>query len=147
MTTKRTTKSADAFEAMPAFNTETFKAGYEKMAESFSAVADFHKGSVEAMIASVSALAKGVEKISTENAGFLKASFEESVATAKAASTSKSVQEAVDINSEFVRASIEKNLGQFNKVSELWLETARGAAEPITVRYSELVEKIQTYRP
>lgn len=146
-TTKKTAKEAIGFEAMTGFNQESFKEGYEKFAEGVSTVADFHKASLEAFMASAGALAKGVEKVTSEQTAFLKAAYENGVSTAKAASASKSVQEAFEINSEFVRDSLEKNLGQINKVADLWIETAKQTAEPLTVRYSEMVEKIQAYRP
>ena len=54
-------------------------------------------------MASATAFAKGVEKVTKEQSAFFKATYEDGVATAKAASASKSVQEAVELNSEFFR--------------------------------------------
>jgi len=143
----KTTKSAEAFETMASMNPENFKLGYEKFAESMSMFTDFQKNSMEALMASAGAFAKGVEKLTAEQSAFVKASFEETVANAKTAATSKNVQEALDVNAEFMRGSFEKNLGQINKVANIWVETAKDTAEPLTERYGELVEKIQTYRP
>ena len=147
MTAAKKTDAANGFEAMTTFNPDTFKQGYEKFAESVSTIADFQKGSLEAMMASAGAFAKGFEKLTSEQTAFVKASFEESAAVMKAASTSKTAQEIVDINSGFVRESMEKNLSQVNKVAEMLIETTKETVEPLTARYSELVEKIQAYRP
>ncbi|MEM9616805.1 MAG: phasin family protein [Pseudomonadota bacterium] len=146
-TTKKTTNGAEAFETMTAMSPEALKEGYEKVAEGFSAFADFQKGSMEAVMASAGVFAKGVEKITSEQSAFVKATMEDGMATAKAASGSKSVQEAIDLNTGFVRETVEKNLGQFNKVADICMETTKDAVEPLTARYSELVEKIQSYRP
>lgn len=146
-TTKKTAKDATGFEALGAFNPESFKEGYEKFAEGVSTVADFHKGSLEALMASAGALAKGVEKMTSDQTAFLKDAYENGAATAQAAASSKSVQETFEINSEFVRGAMEKNLGQISKTADLWIETAKQTAEPLTARYSEVVEKIQSYRP
>ncbi len=146
-TEKKTAKAADPFESMTNFNPESFKEGYEKLAEGVSAAADFQKGSFDAVVASAGAVAKGVEKLTSEQAAFVKSSFENGVETAKAAAASGSVQEALEINSDFLRSSFEKNLNQFNKVSELWVETSKEALAPLSERYGELVEKIQAYRP
>lgn len=146
-TTKKATKEAAGFETVTGFGPENFKQGYEKLADGVSTVADFHKGTLEAVMASVGAFAKGFEKAASEQTAYVKAAYENGVATAKAASASKSVQEAIEINSEFMRDSLEKNLGQVNKMADLWIETAKQTAEPLTARYSELVEKIQAYRP
>jgi len=145
--TKKTTENADVFENLTTINPEAFKQGYEKFAQNASVFADFNKGAMEAFMASAGAFAKGVEKLTSENAAFAKAAFEETTSTAKAAASSKSVQEAVELNSDFVRASMEKNLGQVNKVADIWMEMTKNTTEPLTAHYSELVEKIQTYRP
>ncbi len=147
MAATKTTEAADAFEKMTGVGADSFKEGYAKFAEGVSSVADFHKSSIEALMASAGAFAKGVEKLTSENTAFAKASFEETVANAKAASSSKSVQEAIDLNSDFVRKSVEKNLAQVTKVADICVETAKDSFEPLTVRYGELVEKIQAYRP
>jgi phasin family protein len=146
-TTKKATNGAEVFETLTALNPESIKQGYEKFAESFTVLADFQKNSMEAVMASAGAFAKGVEKLTSEQSTFVKAAFEDSVATAKAASSSKSVQDTMDLNSDFVREAVEKNLGQFNKVADICIETTKDAVEPLTARYSDLVEKIQSYRP
>ncbi len=146
-TAKKTAAANDTLETLAGVNTGAFKEGYEKFAQGMSTFADFHKDSLEAFMASAGALAKGAEKAASEQSAYLKSCYEEGVAAAKAAATSKSAQEAFDIQSDYFRAAFEKNLGQLNKMSDHWLSTAKEAAEPLTERYGELVEKIQSYRP
>ena len=143
---KKTATAADAFD-MKTFSPESFKEGYEKFAEGVSSFADFQKESLNALMASANAFAKGVEKLTAEQTTFSKAVFEDTVATAKAATSSKTLQEAIELNSDFMRTSVEKNLGQINKVADIWTTTAKDTVEPLTARYTELVEKIQSYRP
>ncbi len=143
---KKTANGAEAFD-MTAFSPESFKEGYEKITEGMSSLADFHKESLNAMMASAGAFAKGFEKLTSESTSFSKAAFDESVATAKAAASAKTLQEALELNSDFMKASVEKNLGQINKVADIWASTAKDTVEPLTARYTELVEKIQSYRP
>lgn len=143
---KKTATMADAFENVTMSTPEAFKEGYEKFAEGVTTIAEFQKKSMEAMMASFGAFTKGVEKITSENTAFAKAAFEESMATAKAAATSKSFQEAIEMNTKFVRESAEKNLGQANKIATLWAETTKETTEPLTAHYGELVEKVQSYR-
>lgn len=145
-TKKTTTAAADMFE-FNGFGPDSFKDGYEKFAEGLTAVADFQKESLNALMASAGAFAKGVEKLTAEQTAFSKTAFDDTVANAKAAAGSKTVQEAVELNSDFMRTTIEKNLGQINKVADIWSETTKDALDPLTVRYSEMVEKIQSYRP
>ena len=143
---KKTATAADAFD-ISAFSPDNFKQGYEKFAEGLSSMADFQKESLSALMASAGAFAKGMEKLTSESTSFSKSAFEETVATAKAATAAKTLQEAIELNSDFVKTSVEKNLGQINKVADIWSETAKDAVEPLTARYTELVEKIQSFRP
>ena len=69
------------------------------------------------------------------------------MAAAKAAAASKSAQEALDLHSDYLRSAFEKNLGQINKMADLWLATTKEVADPLTERYSEFVELAQSYRP
>ena len=117
------------------------------MAEGVSTFADFQKESYEAFVASAGAFAKGFEKLASEQTNFVKTAFEGTVANAKAVASAKSPQEAFDINSEFARSSVENNLGQVNKATDLLMATTKETVEPLTTRYSEMVEKIQSFRP
>ncbi|MBL4620487.1 MAG: phasin family protein [Marinicaulis sp.] len=146
-TTKKATNGAEVFETLTTLNPESLKEGYEKMSEGFTAFAELQKNSMEAMMAAAGVFTKGAEKLASEQSTFVKALFEEGVASAKAVSGTKSVQEAMELNSEFLRGAVEKNLGQFNKVADICMETSKDAVEPLTARYGELVEKIQSFRP
>lgn len=143
---KKTATAAEAFD-MTAFSPDSFKAGYEKFAEGMTSFADFQKESLNALMASAGAFAKGFEKLTSESTAFSKAAYEETVATAKAATAAKTLQEAIELNSDFMRATVEKNLGQINKVADICATTAKDTVEPLSARYSDLVEKIQSYRP
>ena len=146
MATAKTTTTADVFD-IKAYSPESFKEGYEKFAEGVSSIADFQKETLNALMASAGAFTKGFEKLTAEQAAFSKAAFEDTVSNVKAASSSKTLNDAMELNSKFVRTSIEKNLGQINKVADICAETAKDSVEPLTTRYSDLVQKIQAYRP
>ena len=143
---KKTAYGAEAFD-MTAFSPETFKEGYEKFAEGMSTFADFQKDSLNALMTSAGAFAKGFEKLASESASYSKAAFDDSVSTAKAAASAKTLQEAIELNSDFMKSSVEKNLGQINKLADIYASTAKDTVEPLSERYTELVEKIQSYRP
>lgn len=144
---KKTEKATDAFETLTTVNPEAFKEGYEKFAEGVSTFADFQKDTYEAFVASAGAFAKGFEKLASVQTTFVKAAFEDTVANAKAVASAKSPQEAFDVNNEFARNAVENNLGQVSKAADLWIETSKETVEPLSARYSEMVEKIQAFRP
>jgi phasin family protein len=144
MTTKKTA-TAEGFETL-GFSPDAFKDGYEKFAKSLNSFADFQKGSLEAMMASANTFAKGFEKAASAQAGFVKEQYEETVALAKAAASSKSVQETIELQSEFAKTVFERNLGIVTKLADHWNGVAKEASEPLTKRYGEFVEMVQAYR-
>ena len=148
MSGKKTAENAaaEAFESMTAFSPDTFKDGYEKFAKGMNSWADFQKSSLEAMMAPANVFAKGFEKAASTQTSFIKEQFEESVSTAKAAAASKSIQEAIELQNEFVRASFEKNFGHATKLADHWTGVAKEASDPLTKRYGEFVELVQSYR-
>ncbi len=141
----RKTTAAEGIETL-SFNTDSFKDGYEKFAKGLNSFADFQKSSLEAMMASSNTLAKGFEKAAADQASFVKEQYEETVALAKAASSSKSVQETIELQTEFARTAFERNLGLVTRLADHWNGVAREAAEPMTKRYAEFVDMVQSYR-
>ena len=146
-TSQKATQDANAFESMMSMNPDAFKQGYEKFSDSMAIFADFNKGAVETLMTSAGAFAQGVETITAAQTEFVKSSFENTVAASKSIAGAKSVQEAFDVQSQLARDVVETNLGQVNKVAELWAETSKETIAPLTERYSEMVEKIQSFRP
>ncbi|MEL7489549.1 MAG: phasin family protein [Pseudomonadota bacterium] len=144
---KKTESMTEAFETMTAATPEFLKEGYEKAAENMSAFVEFQKSSMEAMMNSAGLFAKGVEKAATEHTAFVKESFEDGVAAAKATAGSKSIQDALSVQNDYVRTAVEKNLAQLNKAADHWMSLTKEAAQPVTEQYGELVEKVQAFRP
>ncbi len=144
MTTKKSA-TTEGFETL-GFSPDAFKDGYEKFSKSLNSFADFQKGSLEAMMASATTVAKGFEQAASAQAGFVKEQYEETVALAKAASSSKSVQETIEMQSEFAKTVFERNLGLVTKLADHWNGVAKEASEPLTKRYGEFVEMVQSYR-
>lgn len=143
----RKTESVETFDAFSAANPAAFKEGYERLTKGMAGLADLNKAALEAMMSSARVLSRGTETASADTAAFLKTSFEEGVAAMRAAAAAKSLQEAIDVQSGFLRESISRNLAQVGKVSEHWVSTTREAAEPLTACYGDFVELMQSYRP
>jgi len=145
-TTKKTTTAAEAFESL-AINPESLKEGYEKFTSGVSEFADLQKASLDAVMTSAGAFTKGCEKAASEQSAFTKECYEDSVSVAKAAAASKSIQEAFEIQSDYVRKSFERNLEQYRKMADLWTGVSKEVSAPVTEQYSQFVEKVQTFRP
>jgi phasin family protein len=140
-------KTTPAFDSFTAFTPEAFKTTYEKFAKGFSGLAELNKDAFEAMTASAGVFAKGVEKAATTQTTFMKEAFEDAVETAQAATASRDFQQAIELQSEFVRKRFEKQVNHATALVDHWSEVAREAGAPLSERYADFVEKVQTFRP
>ena len=71
--------------------------------------------------------------------------MESGVEQIRKVSAAKTPQEFLEVQTEYLRGAFEANMNQFNKMSELWVNTTRDAAEPLNKRYSAVVEKAQSF--
>lgn len=141
-TTRKTT-------AKPADNgaTENVSAavndGIERMTQGMSQFGSFGQENVEALMESASTMAKGFEKIASESAEYAKQQMEAGTDRFQALSKARTPQEFFEAQAELMRTSMETHVGQLNKVSDMVVSTARDAAQPLSKRYSALVDIIQ----
>jgi phasin family protein len=101
---------------------------------------------MEAIIQSANVATKGVESLNAEALAYSKQAIEDTVAAAKAAITSKSIQELIEIQSDFAKASFDSMIGQATKFSELFMSVAKESAEPLNGRTAAFVELVQSSR-
>jgi phasin family protein len=140
-------KESTAFDGFSALDADAFKDGYGKFAKGLNTLADFNKNSMEAFMTSASVVGKGFETAAATQTSFAKEAYEDGVSAVKAASTTKSIQEALEIQTEYVRSAMEKNLSFATKLADIWSGVAKEASDPISKHYAELVEKAQSFRP
>lgn len=138
--------SAEQFEDFAEQATTSMKDGFEKMSKGMTDVSEFSKENFDAVMESATNYAKGVEEIAADNAAFAKEAVEKSVEQMKAVSSLKTPQEFMQAQTDFVRTAFETNLAQMQKFADAWTATAKTASEPLSKRYTEVVEKAQGYR-
>ncbi|MCI5043902.1 MAG: phasin family protein [Aquisalinus sp.] len=145
-TKKKPAAAAEQFEDFAEQATTSMKDGFEKMSKGMTDVSEFSKENFDAVMESATHYAKGVEEIAADNAAYAKASVEKTVEQFKAVSALKTPQEFIQAQTDFVRTAFESNLAQMQKVADAWTATAKSASEPLNKRYTEVVEKAQSYR-
>ena len=102
---------------------------------------------METTIASFGVIASGAEAASAEQTAYLKESYELATDAFQKASSSKSAQEVIEIQSEYLKGSTERSLSFVSKLAEHWSSVTKEAFEPASKQYGEFLEKVQTYRP
>jgi phasin family protein len=126
---------------------EMTKSQFEKAAKSAGDVASFNKETVEALVKSANATAKGVEAFNAEVVAFSKQSIEDTIAAAKAMMGARSMKEFVELQTDFSKSSFDAMVNQSTKMADLFMGTAKDAIEPIQARAATVVEHVQSLRP
>ena len=129
------TKSMDQALSMAQSRMDTMVKGYDKV----NAVT---KQNIEAMVATSSAAMKSLESLNAEMLGYTKKSMEDTLAMTKALMAAKNPQEALEIHSEYTKATMDGFLSQSTKVTEMMSGMAKTMMEPITSRFAASTEQL-----
>jgi phasin family protein len=79
---------------------------------------------------SFGALSKGLQTLASESAGFSKKSFEEGAAHFEKLLGAKSIDVAFEAQSDYVRSSYEKAVGQATRMGELYMDLMKDVVKP-----------------
>jgi phasin family protein len=88
------------------------------------------KDSMDMAMASFGAWSKNAQAIATEVADFSKKSFEGSAAAWEKLMGAKSLEKAMEVQSEYLKSSYEDFVAQSTKLSELYTDLAKEAYKP-----------------
>jgi len=114
--------------------------GMKTMMKSTEDFVAFGQANLEAFVKSGQIWSAGVQELTKQFATTAKASFDESVSTFKAISTAKSVKEAMELQSTFAKAALEKAMAESNKLTDASIKLTEQALAPITARVADAVE-------
>jgi phasin family protein len=90
----------------------------------------FSKDSMDMAMASFGAWTKNAQAIASEIADYSKKSFEESTAVLEKLMGAKSLEKAMEVQSEYLKSSYEDFVAQSTKLSELYAGLAKEAYKP-----------------
>ena len=134
--------AAEAVEAAPSITPTptTITQGIKTMMKSTEDFVAFGQANLEAFVKSGQIWSAGVQELTKLFATSAKASFDESVSTFKAISTAKSVKEAMELQSSFAKAALEKAMAESNKLTDASIKLTEQTLAPITARVTVAVE-------
>jgi phasin family protein len=139
--------SQEAVQAFVKASTEGYEkafAGYRlpgEFARNYDELAVNGKANLEAFVAAGTAYTKGIEALGAEWAAFTKQVVEDNISTAKACMGAKTLQELIELQSQFARSSLDGFMTRSTKVGELATKVAQETAEPLNARFTAVVEK------
>lgn len=97
------------------------------------------KEAMDAMLKNYAGMTKSLQDIATEATDYTKKSFEDGVAHVEKLAGVKSVEEAFELQSTYVKSAFEKFVAQSTKMSEMYADLAKDAYKP----YEKAVTKIK----
>lgn len=136
----------ETIEQMTTAGNQAFKEGFEKSLKSVNELNAFQKENVEAVIASATAAGKNAEVLNSNAVAYAKTSMESAVAATKALTTAKSVQDMIEVQTDFVKSSMDMFLAELNKTSEIYSGAVKEVTKPINDRFAASVEMVQSAR-
>lgn len=126
---------------------EAVKENFEKAARSFGDVATYNRQAMEALVKSANVAAKGFEQVNSELMTYTRQAMEDHAAAVKTVMSSKSVQDALEAQSDYTKAAFDAYLGQMTKVSEIMVGLAREVSAPLSDQVKQFADLVQASRP
>jgi len=139
---KTAEKVTDAAEGME----NTMKNGFEKAAMGYDQFLGYGKETVEAYTKAANVAAKGAETLHNEIFAYSKQSMENTIAQTKALMATKSVHEAIELQSDFAKTAFETYVSQMTKFGEIFMSTTKDSFAPIQGRVQAWVDTVQNAR-
>ncbi len=133
-------------EQFTAASSTAFKDGVEKTIAAFSEANAHSKKNLEAVVASVTAAAKGAESVGAQAMAFSKKTFDDQVAAARSLAGAKSLQEVVELQTTFARSFLENYMSEFGRLSEAVSSSVKDTMKPLNERVTDVVERLQSAR-
>lgn len=150
-TVKKTVETATAAvkaqaEKAQAAGVKAFRENVDKSVASLTELNTEGKKTLEALVASASAAQKGAETLSGQSLAYGKKSWEDGVAAAQSLAAARSVQELVELQTQWAKSSIETYLSEVTKAADVMTASVKDSFKPINERVTAAVEKFQAAR-
>jgi phasin family protein len=101
-----------------------------------------HQANIEAVFQANTVLAKGFEEIGKHIATVIQVECERAIAAANAASAAKSIPEAITVNADYAKVSLEELAANTTTLRELGIKVVQDAVAPIRARVEVAVEAV-----
>ena len=136
----------DASERMSSAGNQAFKETVERSLSTLNQLNDVSKRNLEAVVASIGAATRGAEALGAQAMSYGKSSMEQTAEAARALTAARSVQEAVELQTNFARTALETYLAEMNRMSETVAASVKDSLQPLNERATAAMEQIQSNR-
>ena len=109
------------------------------MVKNIDEMQQFGKDNMDATMKSFGVLSKSMQAIAVEVADYSKKVFEQGTAAAEKLIGAKSLDKAVEVQSDYVKASYEGLVAEATKLGELYTALAKEAYKPFESQFGKVV--------
>ncbi len=142
---RKTAETATAaFDQVSAGSSEAMRDTMDRAMAATAELTSFSKENMEAWAASTAAASKGMEALSARAVAYSKSALEAHTAATKALMTSKSVQEMVEKQTDYVRSAFDVYVSELNSMSDIVTGLAKEAMKPLNERVSAMSHIMQS---
>ena len=139
------TFKANAEQAQAA-SAKVFREAADKSAAGLAELNVQGKQNLEAIVASAAAAQKGAEALSAQSVAFSKKSWEDGVAAAQSMAQARSVQELLELQTNWAKSATETYLAEVTRMTDVITASVKDSFKPINERVTASVEKFQAAR-
>jgi phasin family protein len=111
------------------------------MVKNFEDMQKLGKDNMDAMQTSLGALSKGFQTLAVEMADYNRKAFEDGTAAAEKLFGAKSIEKAVEVQSDYLKTAYEHFVAQATKVGELYAGMAQEIYKPFEASISKATTK------
>lgn len=101
----------------------------------------FSKQQLDTVNATAASLAKGLQEIAAESSDYSKKAFASSSAVVEKLIGAKSVETAIQIQTDYAKATYEGFVAQANKINEIYVKLATEAFKPVEAAFAKFQAK------
>jgi len=109
------------------------------MVKNFDDVQNLGKDNIDATLKALGTFSKGAQTIAVEVADYSKKAFEEGTAATEKLFSAKSLEKAIEIQSDYAKNAYESFVSQAAKLGELYAGLAKEAAKPFEAQFAKAV--------
>jgi phasin family protein len=115
--------------------------GETSMVKNFEDMQKLGKDNMDATLTSLGALSKGFQTIAVEMTDYSRKAFEDGTAAAEKLFSAKSIDKAVEVQSDYLKTAYEQFVAQATKVGELYAGMAQEIYKPFESAMSKTAAK------
>lgn len=109
--------------------------------QNYDDLAGFNKQTLEAVIASSNAVAKGVEDLGQEIAAYAQQAAEKNIAAAQKLFAVRNVKDAMDLQAEWAKTAFDGFVAESAKLQDMSMQLGTKASAPLSKQVNAAVEK------